>query len=66
MRRIPLALALGAVLAVAACDEFSTEGVARTCVREAVKDGEPYGSDAERRHAEGQLRQYCRAAAQGR
>jgi hypothetical protein len=66
MRGMPLALALGAVLAVAACDEFSTEGVARTCVREALKDGEPYGSDVERRHAQEQLQRYCRAAAEGR
>lgn len=66
MRGVPLALALGAVLAIAACDQFSTEGVARICVREALKDGEPYGNDAERRRAEEQLRQYCRAAAQGR
>lgn len=66
MRGLPLALALAGVLALAACDEFSTEGVARTCVREALKDGEPYGSDAERRRTEEQLRQYCRAAAQGR
>jgi outer membrane PBP1 activator LpoA protein len=53
-------------LAAAGCDQFSSERVAETCVRSALKDGEPYGSDVERRQAQEQLQRYCRAAAEGR
>lgn len=51
------------LLLLAACDQFSADGVAQTCLRSAMKHGEPYGSDGERRKNEEQLREYCRAAA---
>lgn len=57
---------LAAAAALAGCDEFSTQHVADTCVRSALKAGEPYGNDRERQQTEAQLRQYCRAAAEGR
>lgn len=59
------ALALLALVA-AGCDQFSSERVSETCVRSALKDGEPYGNDRERQQTEAQLRQYCKAAAQAK
>jgi hypothetical protein len=56
----------GVLLVLAACDQFSTERVDDTCLRTAMKAGEPYGNDGERHKTEEQLRQYCRSAAQGK
>ena len=64
--RVWPALAMLVLLAVAGCDQFSADRVAQTCVREAMKAGEPYGNEAERQRTEAQLRQYCKAAAEAR
>ncbi|HKB54286.1 MAG TPA: hypothetical protein VKD22_09810 [Ramlibacter sp.] len=62
--RVWPALAMLLLLALAGCDQFSADRVAQTCVREAMKAGEPYGNEAERQRTEAQLRQYCKAAAE--
>lgn len=51
------------LLALAACDPFSTTATVETCVRSAMKDGEPFGSAKERADTEAQLRHYCATAA---
>ena len=58
------AISMLLLLALAGCDQFSADRVAQTCVREAMKAGEPYGNEAERQRTEAQLRQYCKAAAE--
>ena len=52
-----------ALLAVAACDQFSAAATVETCVLSAMKHGEPYGNDKERTDTESQLRHYCALAA---
>lgn len=61
-------LALLALLTIVAagCDQFSTERVAETCLRSAMKAGEPFGNERERQETEAQLRHYCQLAAQGK
>ena len=66
LRAARMLAATTALLALAACDEFSTAHVAQVCLRSAMKAAEPFGNQRERERTEAQLRQYCQAAAEGR
>jgi hypothetical protein len=61
-RRVAMLL-LSAVLLLTACDQFGTQGVIDTCVRNAMKESAPFGSSKERADTEAQLKESCAKAA---
>ena len=56
-------LLLPAVLALAACHQFGTQDMVDTCVRNAMKENAPFGSDKERADTRAQLQEFCEKAA---
>lgn len=62
-RLAPSFLIVSTLLALAACDQFSNTAMIETCVRSAMKHGEPFGNAKERAESEAQFRHYCAIAA---
>lgn len=65
-RRWEAMLLLSALFALAACDQFGTQGMVETCVRNAMKETGPFASDKERSDTEAQLKDSCTKAAAAR